>query len=773
MSSDKDNVVNIRAAQFGKADQTQLSQTFKKVHKLFLLGLKPGISEFFNNLDDVLFSMAEKAQSNEQQNLYFDAMRVIRKKKESLLKEFSDNVTHVFGLFAKRKYTYFADSKSDESISNESLSLVDDEELDMKLAASQLVSRADSYHQQHLFALKTRFSVLAAGHKLENEQVPVSPSVIVNSFAQAISKLDATSMVKIIIIKLLERSLVSVLAPIYKDINQYLAEQGICPEIKFSAAQLNPQRPRSPAPPPPGTPESPLTNNQVPTLDQDSQQASGMSDYSGGGMPNNQDYEAIMSLLSQRHQASESGNANFAPIQRSEINQGINQIQSQFLQNTAGSQSISPLELKDLLLRKLQELDVVNEEKNVGRKDEDTIDLVGMLFQFLVEDRNLPDKIQALLAKLQLPYLQLALKDRKVFTQKEHPARKLLDDIAQASIGWTEENDKKNKFIDTITDIVDVILESQNRGDEIDFEALNEAFLEFDQKYRKRSEIIEKRTSEKVSGQERVEEAKKNTADILRKKMRGRSLPDLVRDILLTPWANVLILAHLREADEPKLLVRYTRFVDYLIAACIKSPKIKIDHDFISRVLRVLEQGLKLVAYDEIGIRSKSDELRKCLLSLNDLSEEEDRVEVEIIEPEKILEVAQDSEEESTIIEYLNHTAQEDEEDIEEIEDEYMEAVNKLIKGDWVEFLYDEKGLKAKLSWISPISSRLLFVNSRGLKVTDKEPVELAHELREARARVLQQIPLFDRALSAIAKQMGSDQQDNTDDSTEDQPESE
>jgi len=274
MKSDKDNVVNIQASQTGKAGKIQLSQTFKKVHRLFLLGLKPGIADFFNNLDDVLFSMAEKAENNEQQNLYFDAMRVIRKKKESLLKEFSDNITRVFGLFAKRKYTYFSNNQDDQdnkTNSSDGLSLVDDEELDMKLAATQLVSRADSYYQQQLFALKTRFSVLAGGHKLEIEQVPVSPSVIVHSFAEAISKLDATSMVKIIIIKLLERSLVEVLAPIYKDINSYLAEQGICPEIKFTAAQLN-RNPRPPAPPvAPGEPQSPLTDNQVPTLDQQTQ----------------------------------------------------------------------------------------------------------------------------------------------------------------------------------------------------------------------------------------------------------------------------------------------------------------------------------------------------------------------------------------------------------------------------------------------------------------------------------------------------------------------
>src|SRR6185437_9818359 len=49
---------------------------------------------------------------------------------------------------------------------------------------------------------------------------------------------------------------------------------------------------------------------------------------------------------------------------------------------------------------------------HVASMDEDTIDLVGMLFEFILEDRNLPAAMQVMLARLQIPYLKAAILDR-------------------------------------------------------------------------------------------------------------------------------------------------------------------------------------------------------------------------------------------------------------------------------------------------------------------------------------------------------------------------
>jgi hypothetical protein len=92
-------------------------------------------------------------------------------------------------------------------------------------------------------------------------------------------------------------------------------------------------------------------------------------------------------------------------------------------------------------------------------------------------------------------------------------------------------------------------------------------------------------------------------------------------------------------------------------------------------------------------------------------------------------------------------------------DDEFLKAAREIKVGTWVEFA-DEEGNRerAKLSWISPISSKYLFVNRRGLKVCDKTVFALAAELRRGSTIVLEEVPLFDRALDAIVARLRSAQ---------------
>jgi len=77
--------------------------------------------------------------------------------------------------------------------------------------------------------------------------------------------------------------------------------------------------------------------------------------------------------------------------------------------------------------------------------------------------------------------------------------------------------------------------------------------------------------------------------------------------------------------------------------------------------------------------------------------------------------------------------------------------VAELKPGTWLEFVTGPETIeRAKLSWISPMSGRYLFVNRRGLKVADYAPHELAQALASGTARVLESTALFDRALDAI-----------------------
>jgi hypothetical protein len=568
-------------------------------------------------------------------------------------------------------------------------------------------------------------------------------------------------------LKLFERSLIQNLVKPYQEINQLMIDAGILPNIKFRIANQGQSSHYSSSNANPG---EEYVEQLVPVnpLNQTNQTQ---------GMVSDAQYQAIASALSQRHQHpsdSQTSSAQIPIFDASIVSNALSILQVEELNNLNSRQiSLSPIEIKNALLARLKDLDQESENKQVNQQDEDTIDLVGMLFQFLVEDRNLPDRIQALLAKLQIPYLHLALNDRKLFSNKDDNARKLLDIIAKASIGWNEDDDKRGKFINKIEAIVQIILETDHQ--EINFPALIADFQEFDEKNNKRTQVIEKRTSEKAMGQERIIRAKEQTAQILESKIKKHTLPKMVTELLLTPWANVLILAHLRHQDEPEKIENFTKFVDKLIYVSINNKKNMATNAQISHVCDQLSQGLRLVAFDEFSIKEKSLELYQLLLTINEIEDSIDDVDHEMVLPQEAfnLEVNPDAEKHEIVhfiadkkFNNLNKT-------ITHVDDEYYQQAKHLQTGEWIEFIDDAESesednstenIRAKLSWISPISHKLLFVNARGVKVTDKSLDELAHDLREKQAMVLQQIPLFDRAMASIAQQITSDSDDSKND---------
>jgi hypothetical protein len=750
MKTDKspNNIVNISPELKEKISQGRI---LPKVFKLFIKGLKPAIRDYYDNLDDALFDMAEKAENNEIQSDYFMAMREVRKKKELMVRKFSESIQSAFKKFKKADFNYFtshnstASNDSDDVLSN--MSLVDEHELDQKLAITSMVEKTNTYLHQQLFAFQKRFSLLAGGSELEKEQIPVSPHVIVHSFATTFENLNISNNVELIMLKLFERNLIPNLGSAYDEINKHLINEGIYPNLKFKVSSR--RSPRNGAP-------LPATPNNQPPVE---------SDYTDSDAAQqhyvDENFQVISNALSNRHMGVVNPHGNWPVYEAAVINSALSALQHEELKNLNARQvSLSPIEIKDELLSRLKST-AEGEKKQVNKQDEDIIDLVGMLFQFLVDDRNLPHRIQALLAKLQIPYLHIALEDRKLFTNKNNSARKLLDTLAQASVGWTEEGDVKGKFINKIEQVVQQVLETEY--EDLDFAELVEDFQAFHNKHEKRVNIIEKRTSEKALGQERILRAKEKTAEILETKMKNFSLPKTVTDLLLTPWANVLTLAHLRHQDEPEKIEAFAKFVDKLIFVSVKNKKTQATNAQISHVIDHLSQGLRLVAFDEHSIKSKSQELYEQLLSINGIDTESSVDDHEYVLPQEAFKVDEDSEEEKPeIVHFIaDKKINNRDAEVDHLEDDYFEQAKKLQPGDWIEFVAEneEDVVRAKLSWISPISQKLLFVNARGVKVTDKTVDELANDLRQKNALILQQMPIFDRAMSAIAKQVTEKEQ--------------
>jgi hypothetical protein len=376
--------------------------------------------------------------------------------------------------------------------------------------------------------------------------------------------------------------------------------------------------------------------------------------------------------------------------------------------------------------------------------------------------------MQALLGRLQIPFLKVAILDKHMFAQKAHPARQLLDAMAQACMGWSEESDRDHRLYDKVKGTVESLLKDFD-DDLTVFERTRNEFETFLESNKKRSDLAEQRAAEATRGREKLHAARRQAAKEILKRVDGRDLPEIVHSVLTRPWANYLVLTLLRQGEESNEWRHALRFADEF--AWSAEPKTTdADRTRLKGLLPALEKGLRhglaTVAYHENDVKQLMVELnafyrgllqgesaQASVAAMKAANEESGAVPFEIVGSavnaaaggESPIEeiVMQEAEEEAAAASYAD-------------DDECLKQAKDMKVGTWVEFTdpNTENKERAKLSWISPISSKYLFVNRKGLKVSDKTVFALAAEIRRGHAVILEEVPLFDRALDAIVERL-------------------
>ncbi len=408
----------------------------------------------------------------------------------------------------------------------------------------------------------------------------------------------------------------------------------------------------------------------------------------------------------------------------------------------------SPEEVKNEFIEELSK----DNNEAIQNEDMQAIDLIVLLFKYIVDDRNLPDAIQVILSHLQIPYLKIALQDNNLFADKAHPARVLLNDLSIASVGWSKEVDEDGVFLDEIKAISQKIANNETYSDEY-FNELIAEFKDFNKKLTESTQEVQTQTNDKLHKKEKLVQAKKVAAEVLINKMTNKKMPKLFKDILLGSWLYILVLTdikHSRMSDEYKDKVD---FINKLIALAHFSEEVTITKTQIDELLRQYIKGLKLVTFNKDIVRKKLIKLKKKLVDIHfnlDLEATESET-----ESQEIIGLAEIQEHELGVVSYIK-----EEEALNAanesivVDDESLNLVKSMQVGDWLifnELDENNKTIEAKLSWISPITGKYLFVLATGIKYKDIFPQQLAIGLTDKTIVMVENEPIFDRAMESIA----------------------
>lgn len=708
---------------------------------------------------------ADRARSNKEAMALFEYKRMLEASQHEIEEDVCQRLSNGFVKFKNKMLNTLT---GEERFSGDMLSLVEHSDLEETIAITSITHRADGYFAGQLWSLHQRMALLNGGEKIDEAGNPVSPVQFCEALRKSLLNLTLDNKTKIIGYKTFDKEVIGPLDELYEEINDYFIEQNLLPNLRYTAnVDETPEQGETPVKGNAGGGEMP-TQGGVPQRRASDRLLSGMAS------PSDTQYQAGLYnaiRLLQGHlaqQAAPSSGATFGPasggaphhpgvvgkpysseqlvgVLQNLQAQALTQSQALTSQNEGGLVT-TPQSIEQVGQQMLEQIAAESDEPGtVDPSDLDTIDLVGLLFEYMLSDDNLPDSVKALLSYLHTPFLKMAFIDKDFFEQTDHPARVLLNSLAEAGARWvsndgTSQYDMYNKIKTTVFRL---LAEFKN-----DVRLFAEVLLEFNaytHNLARRQELMERRALEKVQGEEKLREAKQKVNDEVRRRTDNRELPSAVLLLLLQPWSDYLSFVILRYGENSDSWRQCLKVMDELLwtlepktLEADKARQIEIQGD----VIRALQIGFDNIGYDQ----GKGKKLLEAVASLQKMALQSRRPEPAPAPMRSKLE--------SIAAEKAGHSRIK-EEPVTEEEQRIVDNLKLIEFGTWFEY---EGGRRLKVAWYNKRTLHYMLVDQQGRKVAMSSALQLARDMIAGRAKVIagSTKPFFERALENIYQQLNA-----------------
>src|SRR5690554_4504409 len=668
--------------------------------------LKAVLVSFFEQADDSLFSLADRAGSNTDQSAYFDAMRELRLRRKAIALSVLQYVGQAFNELGRFKPVRSGGSL--EEVNQDTFSLMEHSELEEQVAIESLTNRLGNRHQEQIRMLAARVRHLVPGLELSDDQIPLSPEVICGSIAEACSDLDIDIRAKLVVLKLFERLLTDKLDHFYRQCNQALVSEGVLPGMKNAPVG------RAPMPAQPvRSPVAPAGTGLEAAPDPATSAEAGSSLASAT-------FNELSALL---RQGADAGIVSQPAVGSNVLDTGRLLARLNELQATSGGESVADqvMPLREQLQPVLQPAE--GSGVALAQVDSDVINLVGMLFDFILDDRQLHPVMKSLIGRLQIPVLKVALSDRNFFNRGGHPVRKLLNELALAAIGW---NEKRPGMRDP------------------------------------------------EEGRARQERASQAAKDLMLEQTEGRDIPEAIRTLLDGPCTRYLQWIMLRQGEDSLQWQDACELVSRLIWTVDPSPVSGSTRAELLRtipgVVEGLRAALKEISWDPFATDSAVrdlelahvDAFQKLVVAPAEVepvpaAEPAEVAEIQALEPAPAPQADAEAETElarmpEPVVEAEPEVlGQQEPEQGPMVSEEWLVRADNMRVGSWVELQRDDDTrLRCKLAAFIKATGKYIFVNRSGAKVAEYQREGLAAAMQAGGISMLDDGLIFDRALESI-----------------------
>ncbi len=734
-----------------------------KCHDIVLKHLREHVKKMFENSDTAFLEFAEKSQSSASQLRFFEAMNVIQKNRE--------NVENIFYRELGRSFADFGcgtnQGDTTGTLDSDSMELVSKEDTDIQVAIQNMAASASLGSAQELVALRQRLAVLNNGQQLQDKDIPGGPVCLARAFHAAAKDLVLEHQTLLIVYMLFNKFVLSKTTPLYDEYNKHLLKAGLLPNLKYQV-RINPEKVQVNS-------QQAATNGTAPENKESSNQSLG-----------DELFGNIMQLLSRRDgQGGDHNNATQGqspahinnPLPQAELVSALHQLQQDNRTETAPvvvnpATATNVKENQQLVENLVANLSAERDRlfEGIDRRrlpvaDTQIIDLVGMMFEYMLKDDDIPNVAKAELSRLHTPYLKVAIIDKGLFTNTRHPAHELLNTLARASARWVVEDKLERGIFPSVHNVVERVLAEFENNLDI-FSELLKLFSENVHDIEIKSAAIEKRTRQAAEGKEKLAVARKHAAAAITACMEGHSVPAPVKKLLNDIWQEKLMFIYLREpnaadSDSWNLAVQT---VDAIIWSVEPRASIEAQTELRERLPQVQKQ-IEL-AFDTLhAYGSTNDESQLALIrdvqeailsaAIKEAPTAEQASNMPHVETHETISscapaVSQNTDGTETMVEALSANEQ-----------AALTELQQIAFGTWFSIQEDDELLpeRVKLSWFSQISGNYMFVNSMGMRTRIRKQSELATLMAAGKASIIhdEQRPLVERALEAIRRMLGSD----------------
>lgn len=435
------------------------------------------------------------------------------------------------------------------------LSLVDEHEVDRDLLLTEMVRRETLRSTNTLNLLGQRLGVLAAAPAFEADTLPLAPQALC-AMLRRIAEQDSLAVdVQLALYRSFERQVLERLGDILDRANALLAQHGVLPGLVYTpylarssstrriiTQSVGGGRTTQPA----KRAAAPLTgwNGSAPAGSWSSLVQDAFQDDStaGAALPGltTSTGSALHALLQKARHASA------APADRDAVpSAAVDAVLARLQAQSSAATGVADLQAAVVAQLRSEH----GTQAQLGSHDRDSLDLLRMLMQ-QVQQQQRPDPVPAaLLARLQVPLARAAMADPGFFVRDEHPARELLNQIAEVGANWLGDDDVDPQLLQRMAQSVQGLLGQDARAPEA-FASANEDVQQHQRAAAHRAELAERRHVEAARGKERLELARRQASAQIDQCCDAQEPPRFVQTLLRQAWADALTLTRLRHGDD-------------------------------------------------------------------------------------------------------------------------------------------------------------------------------------------------------------------------------